>query len=61
MSEEKTKSLEEINREIEEELRNYKPEEDEKKKQNVILTKPRLIVLIVVLCLGAYRIFHFFF
>ncbi|CAL29188.1 hypothetical protein [Staphylococcus carnosus] len=55
------KSLEEINQEIEEELRNYNPKEDEEKKQSIIFTKPRLLVIIIVLCLGLYRILHFFF
>ncbi|GEP83598.1 Uncharacterised protein [Staphylococcus piscifermentans] len=55
------KSLEEINKEIEEELRNYDPEKEEKKKQSIIFTKPRLLVIIIVLCLGLYRILHFFF
>lgn len=57
------KSLEEINQEIEEELRNYKPEEDEKnkKKRNMLFTLPGILLFLIVLGLAFYRIFHFFF
>ncbi|MCD8915487.1 hypothetical protein MUA90_00930 [Staphylococcus sp. IVB6181] len=61
MATDNDKSLDQINQEIEEELRNYDPKEDEKKKKSIIFTKPRLIVLIVVLGLGLYRLLHFFF
>lgn len=61
--EKEEKSLDEINREIEEELKNYKPEDDadNKKKRNILFTVPGLIVLLIVLGLAFYRIFHFFF
>lgn len=60
MTTEKDKSLDEINQEIEE-LRNYDPDKEEKPKRSVLFTKPRLIVLLVVLGLALYRLLHFFF
>ena len=50
-------------KEIEEELNNYKPEDDEnnKKKRNILFTVPGIIILLIVLGLAFYRIFHFFF
>lgn len=61
--EKEEKSLDEINREIEEELNNYKPEDDadNKKKRNILFTVPGIIILLIVLGLAFYRIFHFFF
>lgn len=58
-----SKSLEEINQEIEEELKNYKPEDDadNKKKRNILFTVPGIIILLIVFGLAFYRIFHFFF
>lgn len=61
MTTEKDKSLDEINQEIEEELRNYDSDKEEKPKRSVLFTKPRLIVLLVVLGLALYRLLHFFF
>lgn len=61
MTTEKDKSPDEINQEIEEELRNYDPDKEEKPKRSVLFTKPRLIVLLVVLGLALYRLLHFFF
>ncbi|RZI00364.1 hypothetical protein EIG99_11730 [Staphylococcus condimenti] len=56
------KSLDEINQEIEEELRNYNPEEDEdnKKKRNTLFKIPGILLFLIILGLACYRIFHFF-
>lgn len=61
MTTKKNKSLEEINQEIEEELRNYNPKTEEKQKKNIRFTKLQLIILLLILGLTLYRLFHFFF